>query len=147
MLFRSLAMPRVLVIDDDVELTQMLGDFLTREGFTVAFASNGTDALVALSNAADAPDLVVLDVMMPGLDGFGVLAELQASGSFPPVLMLSARGDEEDRIAGLELGADDYLSKPFNPRELVARMRAILRRKGDTDTATDRKSTRLNSSH
>jgi two-component system response regulator CpxR len=129
-------MPRVLVIDDDAELTEMLGDFLLREGFSVAVAANGPDALVALSNAADAPDLVVLDVMLPGLDGFGVLAELQAGGRFPPVLMLSARGEEEDRIAGLELGADDYMSKPFNPRELVARMRAILRRQGDASLET-----------
>ncbi len=126
-------MPRVLIIDDDTELTAMLGDFLTREGFSVAVASNGPDALVALSNPEHVPDLAILDVMMPGLDGFGLLAELQAIGSFPPVIMLSARGEEEDRITGLEMGADDYLSKPFNPRELVARMRAVLRRRSHNE--------------
>ena len=129
-------MPRVLVIDDDAELTEMLGDFLTREGFSVTFASSGPDALAALGDATPLPDLVILDVMMPGLDGFAVLADMQAKGSCPPVLMLSARGQEQDRIAGLELGADDYLSKPFNPRELVARMRVILRRRGDTNAET-----------
>jgi two-component system response regulator CpxR len=116
---------RILVIDDDVELAALLREFLQREGFQVDFAHDGRTGLDrALQNSAD---LVVLDVMLPGMDGFEILRNLRQK-SRVPVLMLTARGEDVDRIIGLELGADDYLPKPFNPRELSARIRAILRR-------------------
>lgn len=116
---------RILVIDDDVELASLLAEFLQREGFEVDFAHDGKTGLTrALDGSAD---LVVLDVMLPGLDGFEILRRLRAQ-SRVPVLMLTARGEDVDRIVGLELGADDYLPKPFNARELAARIRAILRR-------------------
>jgi two-component system, OmpR family, response regulator CpxR len=116
---------RILVIDDDVELGALLKEFLEREGFSLEFVHEGRKGLErALSGAFD---LVVLDVMLPGMDGFEILKRLRQSNR-TPVLMLTARGEDIDRIVGLELGADDYLPKPFNPRELTARIRAILRR-------------------
>lgn len=116
---------RVLVIDDDVELCSLLQQFLKREGFQVDCAHEGHAGLErALKNEHE---LVILDVMLPGLDGFEILRRLRQQSRIP-VLMLTARGEDVDRIIGLELGADDYLSKPFNPRELAARVRAILRR-------------------
>ncbi len=120
------ARPRLLVVDDDRELSQMLVEYLEREGFDVDTAANGTEAIERL--AAAVPDFLVLDVMLPGATGFDILRNLRAAQSRVPVLMLTARGDDVDRILGLELGADDYLAKPFNPRELAARIRAILRR-------------------
>ncbi len=116
---------RVLIIDDDVELCGLLGEFLRREGFQPAYAHDGRQGLERA--AAGEADIVVLDVMLPGTDGFTVLKKLRERSQIP-VLMLTARGDDVDRIVGLELGADDYLPKPFNPRELAARLRAILRR-------------------
>lgn len=118
-------MATVLLIDDDEELTRLVGDYLRREGFEVATAPDGEKALgrIIQSHA----DIVVLDVMMPAQDGFEVLRRIRAETDVP-VLMLTARGDEEDRIAGLDLGADDYLAKPCSPRELASRLRAILRR-------------------
>lgn len=116
---------RILVIDDDVELCGLLAEFLKKESFQVDFAHDGERGLErALQSGCD---LVVLDVMLPGLDGFEILRRLRQR-SQTPVLMLTARGEDVDRIVGLELGADDYLPKPFNPRELSARIRAILRR-------------------
>jgi two-component system response regulator CpxR len=116
---------RILVIDDDVELCSLLAEFLKREGFSVEFQHEGNQGLArALEGECD---LLVLDVMLPGIDGFEILRRLRQKSSLP-VLMLTARGEDVDRIVGLELGADDYLSKPFNPRELAARIRAILRR-------------------
>ncbi|MEW8627606.1 MAG: response regulator transcription factor [Candidatus Thiodiazotropha sp.] len=116
---------RLLLIEDDREVREMLGEYLRSEGFTVEQAADGQTGLdKALSQT---PDLIILDVMLPRLDGFEVLRRLRAT-SPTPVLMLTARRDDIDRILGLELGADDYLPKPFNPRELVARIRAILRR-------------------
>lgn len=116
---------KILVIDDDVELCGLLREFLQREGFQVDVAHDGKVGLEKVSK--DAPDLIVLDVMLPGMDGFEILRRLRQQGRIP-VLMLTARGEDVDRIVGLELGADDYLAKPFNPRELAARIRAILRR-------------------
>ncbi|MGA2187311.1 MAG: response regulator transcription factor [Steroidobacteraceae bacterium] len=116
---------RVLLVDDDRELCQMLTEYLEAEHFEVTSVHDGSDALAALK--VDEFQLLILDVMLPTLGGFDVLRKLGASYE-TPILMLTARGDDIDRIVGLELGADDYLSKPFNPRELVARMRAILRR-------------------
>lgn len=116
---------RILLIDDDRELCHLLEELLRREGFTVAMEHDGAKGL---SHAqARPPDLIVLDVMLPGIDGLEVLRELRRSQR-TPVLMLTARGEDIDRIIGLELGADDYLPKPFHPRELIARIRAILRR-------------------
>ena len=115
----------LLVIDDDVELAALLKEFLQREGFEVDFAHEGKAGLErALQGGFD---LIVLDVMLPGLDGFEILRRLRQQTELP-VLMLTARGEDVDRIVGLELGADDYLPKPFDPRELAARIRAILRR-------------------
>jgi len=112
-------------VDDDVELAELVGEYLIREGFTLDAETDGTHALDrALSGDYQ---LTVLDVMLPGVNGFDLLRGIRAASQVP-VLMLTARGDDVDRIVGLELGADDYLSKPFNPRELVARIRAILRR-------------------
>jgi len=116
---------RVLIVDDDRELCQMLTEYLTAEHFEVKSVHDGGDALAELK--ASHFELLILDVMLPSVGGFEVLRKLGASYE-TPILMLTARGDDVDRIVGLELGADDYLSKPFNPRELVARMRAILRR-------------------
>lgn len=118
-------MTRLLVVDDDVELVALLREYLEGEGFTVAAAHDGEAGIRAASEGA--PDLVVLDVMLPRLGGFDVLRRLRERSSLP-VVMLSARGEEVDRVVGLELGADDYLPKPFSPRELVARIRAVLRR-------------------
>jgi len=116
---------RLLIIDDDSELCSLLEEFLTREGFSVNYSLDGQSGLErALESNFD---LIVLDVMLPGLDGFSILKQIRAS-SRVPVLMLTARGEDVDRIVGLELGADDYLPKPFNPRELAARIKAILRR-------------------
>ncbi len=113
------------MIDDDVELCSLLAEFLKREGFSVEFQHEGNRGLArALEGECD---LLVLDVMLPGIDGFEILRRLRQKSRLP-VLMLTARGEDVDRIVGLELGADDYLSKPFNPRELAARIRAILRR-------------------
>ncbi len=118
-------MHRILVIDDDVELCELLMDYLTPEGLQVEAVHDGERGVERALSADHA--LVVLDVMLPGISGFDVLRRIRA-GSKVPVLMLTARGDDVDRIVGLEMGADDYLPKPFNPRELVARIRAIQRR-------------------
>jgi two-component system response regulator CpxR len=118
-------MNRILVIDDDIDLCELLTDYLTTEGFAVEVVHDG-EAGAAQALARDYA-LVVLDVMLPGISGFEVLRRLR-SASKTPVLMLTARGDDVDRIIGLEMGADDYLPKPFNPRELVARIRAVQRR-------------------
>ena len=116
---------RVLLVDDDRELCQMLTEYLDAEHFEVKSVHDGGEALAELQRSSF--ELLILDVMLPSVGGFDVLRKLGASYE-TPILMLTARGDDVDRIVGLELGADDYLSKPFNPRELVARMRAILRR-------------------
>ena len=116
---------RILLIDDDVELCSLLDELLKREGFEVQMEHEGARGLERAQSGQF--DLIVLDVMLPRLDGFEVLKSLRRVSKVP-VLMLTARGEDVDRIVGLELGADDYLPKPFNPRELTARIRAILRR-------------------
>lgn len=116
---------RILVIDDDVELCELLSDYLGQEGFEVEAVHDAEGGLAAALAGGHA--LAVLDVMLPGMSGFEVLRRLRERSKLP-VLMLTARGDDVDRIVGLEMGADDYLPKPFNPRELVARIRAIQRR-------------------
>jgi two-component system response regulator CpxR len=115
----------LLLIDDDAELCALLIEFLKREGFTVECEHEGNRGLERAGQPG--VDLVVLDVMLPGIDGFEILRRLRTHSKVP-VIMLTARGEDVDRIVGLEIGADDYLAKPFNPRELAARIRAILRR-------------------
>jgi two-component system phosphate regulon response regulator OmpR len=116
---------RVLVVDDDPELRGLLSEYLTDVGFTVDLAGDGEQMRRAMTKAT--PDVIVLDLMLPGADGLTLTREIRASSSVP-ILMLSARGEEIDRVVGLEVGADDYLAKPFSPRELLARIRALLRR-------------------
>lgn len=118
-------MPHILLADDDVELCDLLAQYLKAEGFEVTAVHDGQQAITALQSSSY--DLLILDVMLPLLTGFEVLRQLREHSKVP-VLMLTARGEDVDRIVGLEMGADDYLPKPCNPRELVARMRAILRR-------------------
>jgi DNA-binding response OmpR family regulator len=124
------AAPRVLVVEDDPTISEVVVRYLEREGLEVEAVGDGRDALDAA--AAVWPDLVVLDLMLPGIDGLEVCRRLRARGPVP-VIMLTARGDEEDRVLGLELGADDYVVKPFSPRELTARVRAVLRRAAGTE--------------
>ncbi len=115
----------VLVVDDDVMVRDVVGRYLGRAGYHVTVAGDGEEALLAAQTAP--PDLVVLDLMLPGLSGLEVCRRFRAAGPVP-VVMLTALGEEEDRIAGLELGADDYVTKPFSPRELVLRVASVLRR-------------------
>ena len=118
--------PRLIVVEDDGEIRALVAEYLRKQGFKVDVADGGA-ALDRHLAVSDAPDLIVLDVMLPGEDGLSICRRLRAA-SRVPILMLTAKGDDIDRIIGLEMGADDYLPKPFNPRELVARIRAILRR-------------------
>jgi two-component system response regulator CpxR len=126
----------VLLVDDDRELCRMLGEYLVPEGFQLTTVHDGDEALYTLGRHHF--DLVVLDVMLPKIGGLDVLRTLRTQQA-TPVLMLTARGEDVDRVVGLELGADDYLPKPFNPRELVARMRAILRRSLQTEPVGGRR--------
>lgn len=129
---RTGASPRVLVVEDESDIAALIAYQLTREGFRVETAANGPDALRAVHR--EIPDLVILDRMLPGLSGDDVLKSLKAESTTRsiPILVLTAKREQEDRIAGLEAGADDYLTKPFSPRELVLRCQAILRRMQET---------------
>lgn len=122
----------LLIVDDDPGLRELLGDYLGREGYNVRMAADATEMDRLLAEAR--PDLLVLDLMLPGEDGLSIARRLRASLDIP-ILMLSARGEDIDRIIGLEVGADDYLPKPFNPRELLARVRALLRRSRESRPA------------
>ncbi|GAA0330578.1 response regulator transcription factor [Sphingomonas oligophenolica] len=127
-------MPTILIIDDDVRLAEMLRDYLSEGGFLVETRHSGAAGIEAATrHCADGRgyDAVILDIMLPDIDGLEVCRRLRAQSDVP-ILMLTARGEDTDRIVGLELGADDYLPKPFNPRELLARLKAILRRRGDS---------------
>jgi len=115
----------VLVVDDDAEIRSLVAEYLTQHGFRVSMARDGGEMRKALDT--DRPDLVVLDLMLPGEDGLSLCRDLRAKSNLP-VIMLTARREEIDRIIGIEIGADDYLGKPFNPRELLARIKSILRR-------------------
>jgi two-component system OmpR family response regulator len=117
---------RVLLIDDDARLAELLNGYFDPQGVAVVHASSGHSGLTQL--VAGGFDVVLLDVMMPGMDGLAVLRKIRDAGHRTPVIMLTARGDEADRVVGLELGADDYVAKPFSPRELLARLRAVVRR-------------------
>ena len=122
----------ILVVDDDSEIRQLVSDFLAREGLSVLSAADGAEMDAHL--ATTAIDLIVLDLMIPGEDGLSICRRLRAANG-PAILMLTAKSDEVDRIVGLEMGADDYLVKPFAPRELLARIRAIIRRVSDNTSA------------
>ena len=121
----------VLVVEDEPDIRSLIVHHLERDGFRCRAAASGPDALAAVRTAV--PDLVVLDLMLPGMDGLEVCRRLRASVATLPIIMLTAKADEVDRIVGLELGADDYVVKPFSPKELVARVRAVLRRAGRRD--------------
>lgn len=120
----------ILVVDDESSIRELVRDYLDRDGFRVSQAANGLEALAKLK--AEDPSLVILDVQLPEVDGFSVLAELRKHSDLP-VILLTGRADESDRVLGLELGADDYVLKPFSPRELVARVRNLLRRQHRMD--------------
>ena len=117
---------RALLVDDDLDLARLLGEYLSSHGVTLEHAKTGPEGLARAR--ATAVDVVLLDVMLPGEDGFSVCKKLRAQRPSLPIIMLTARGDDADRIVGLELGADDYVPKPYNPRELLARINAVLRR-------------------
>lgn len=116
---------RVLIIDDDEKLQKLLKEYLQNSGFHVLARQDGSDVLKAIR--AESPDMIILDIMLPGKDGLEVLKDIRRHHTLP-VIMLTAKGEDTDRIVGLELGADDYLPKPFNPRELLARIKAVMRR-------------------
>ena len=146
-------MKTILVVDDELKITRLLRDYLQQAGFRVVTASDGPGALA--SARTERPDLIVLDLGLPGLDGLDVTRTLRKSSDVP-IIMLTARAEEADRIVGLELGADDYLVKPFSPKELVARVRAVLRRvdasveapdlvrAGDLEIDTTRRTVKVN---
>ncbi len=124
-------MTKVMIIEDEVKVAQLVRDYLLRESFEVVMLHDGLDAMAAIRR--EAPDLLILDLMLPGCDGLTICRQLRASSqSHIPVIMLTARVQETDTIVGLETGADDYVRKPFRPGELVARVRALLRRAGGT---------------
>ena len=127
------AMPTILVVDDERNIREVVSLYLRRDGHTVVSAVDGEEALRL--HRQHRPDLVVLDLMLPGLNGLEVCRRIQAERRVP-LIMLTAKGDEEDRIIGLGMGADDYVVKPFSPRELAARVAAVLRRAGETETRT-----------
>jgi DNA-binding response OmpR family regulator len=127
-------MARILIVDDEPKIVRLVADYLTAGGFGVLTARTGDEALMRVRT--ESPDLVVLDLGLPGLDGLDVTRSIRRDGELP-IIMLTARDDETDKVIGLELGADDYVTKPFSPRELVARIRAVLRRHagvGETET-------------
>ena len=126
-------MSTILVVDDEPHIRDVVGSYLAREGHQVRYAADGDAALASALD--DEPDLIVLDVMLPGRSGFDVLRELRTAGRRSAVILLTARDDVIDRVAGLEIGADDYVTKPFEPRELVARVGAVLRRSAAVATA------------
>src|SRR5688500_10692454 len=121
-------MTRILVVEDDVDIGKLVARYLEKAGYTAEVMASGRDALAAILDRP--PDLVVLDLMLPELDGLDICRAIRANAQTAalPVIMLTARADESERIVGLEIGADDYLAKPFSPNELVARVRALLRR-------------------
>jgi len=125
-------MPRILIVDDEPKIVRLVHDYLEAAGFSVTIARSGDEALMRART--DLPDLVVLDLGLPGLDGLDVTRALRRNGDLP-IIMLTARDDESDKLVGLELGADDYVTKPFSPRELVARVRAVLRRRAGSGEA------------
>src|SRR6266542_4425069 len=126
----SAGVPTILIADDEASILQLNRMYLTREGYTVHAARDGQEALELARRIK--PDLIVLDLMMPRLDGWEVCRQLRKDGHPPPIIMLTAKDEDVDKVVGLEMGADDYVTKPFNPRELLARIKAILRRRGES---------------
>ena len=139
--YKGIKMSKILLVDDDIELTDLLAEVLRLTGFEVEVANNGQEALDKLN---ESHQLVLLDIMMPVLNGIETLKKIRQTSNVP-VMMLTARGEEIDRVLGLELGADDYLPKPFNDRELVARIKAILRRATPAEKENTQNSTALSS--
>jgi DNA-binding response OmpR family regulator len=127
-----MSLPEILVVDDDSELRELIEAYLSKQGYRVRSVADAIEMDAAIAEAL--PDLLILDLMLPGEDGLSIAKRLKAEGGLP-IIMLSAQGEDVDRIVGLEIGADDYLGKPFNPRELLARIRAVLRRAGGRDEA------------
>lgn len=127
-------MTRILVVEDEASFSEALAYLLTKEGFEVAVAENGADAITAF--ARNGADLVLLDLMLPGLSGIEVCKQIR-SHSQVPIIMLTAKDDEVDKVVGLEIGADDYVTKPYKSRELVARIRAVLRRQGNSEEVSE----------
>ena len=130
----------ILLADDDIVLAELLTEYLQGEGFEITLVHNGEDALAASKSPKD---MIILDIMMPKMDGLEVLKSIRQTDTDTPVIMLTARGDDIDRILGLELGADDYMPKPCNPRELLARVKAILRRASQSDKPSSSQSDQL----
>src|SRR5919106_3231620 len=120
----------IMVVDDEKRLVSLVESYLTQEGYRAVTAHNGKDALAVAHR--EKPDLIVLDVMMPQMDGYEFMRKHRAENN-TPIVLLTARVDDEEKVIGLEIGADDYMTKPFRPRELVARVRAVLRRAGDSE--------------
>lgn len=125
----------ILIVDDEASIVSLARMYLEREGYQVYSVGSGLEAVASIR--ATRPDLVILDIMLPGLDGFEVCRQIRAQDNALPILMLTARDEDIDKILGLELGADDYMTKPFNPRELVARVKAILRRSERPSTSPE----------
>lgn len=123
---KKILQKKILVVDDDIRLRELLQRYLTEQGFSIKGVSDAKEMDVVLAH--ETMDLLVLDLMLPGEDGLSICRRIRATGTLMPIIMLTARGDEVDRIIGLEMGADDYLPKPFNPRELLARINAVMRR-------------------
>src|SRR5450759_5619020 len=130
-------MKTILIVDDETRIAQIARDYLEKAGFSVMTAGNGVDALAMIQRTR--PDLVVLDLALPGMDGLDVARTVRRDSNVP-IIMLTARVEESDKLVGLELGADDYITKPFSPRELVARVRAVMRR---SESAAERGDRRL----
>ena len=128
-------MKRILLVDDEPKIVQGLKPYFRQAGFEVHTAYDGQEALRVARR--DQPDIIVLDLMLPGMDGLAVCRALRQEGNFVPIVMLTARVEEADKLVGLELGADDYITKPFSPRELVARVRTVLRRASEAPTPAD----------
>ena len=142
----SQIMDRLLIIEDDFRLAQMVNEYLTQSGFEVVHAPSGLQGLHVLEQSRKAFELVILDLMLPDIDGLEVCRKIRASSTpinLTSVLMLTAKGDPMDRVVGLELGADDYIGKPFEPRELLARIRAILRRRNPLHTIEDQQRSQI----
>ncbi len=131
---------QIVIVDDDLEICQLLCQYLDQQGFSVTSVNDGTTLDSYLDNVQ--PDLIILDLMLPGENGLSILKRMQKQEDIP-IIMLSASAEDVDRIIGLELGADDYLAKPFNPRELLARIRSVLRRQGDRKADNSKKSSSI----
>ncbi len=129
-------MRKVLIVDDDPNISELLRLYFEKDGFTVISCLDGDKAMAAFDEAG--PDIVILDLMLPGRDGYDILRDIRKASSIP-VIMLTARGDTLDKVVGLELGADDYVQKPFEPKELIARVKAVLRRSEATGDSGDRR--------